>query len=319
MIEGKILTIGEILVEIMATTLGRGFLELQPLIGPFPSGAPAIFIDQVGKLGHPAAIVSAVGDDDFGVLNLERLKRDGVDISAVAIHPGAATGSAFVRYRPDGGRDFVFNMRDSAAGRIVATPEARAVLAEAGHLHVMGSGLPVPAVFAMIRDAIPAIKARGGTVSFDPNIRVEMLRDPAGKAAFQTVLAATDIFLPSGEELSLFSGASDEESAIAALLETGVNEIVLKRGAAGASHFDRNGATHMPGFVVEEIDPTGAGDSFGATFLVARRLGKSIPDALRYANAAGARTVTVKGPMEGTSSFADLDSFIAGAIIKGTA
>ena len=311
MIEGKIVTIGEILVEIMATTLGHGFLEAQTLIGPFPSGAPAIFIDQVGKLGHPAAIVSAVGDDDFGTVNLERLKQDGVDVSAVAIHPGAATGSAFVRYRPDGGRDFVFNMRDSAAGRIAATPEAEAVLAEAGHLHVMGSGLPVPAVFGMVGASIPAIKARGGTVSFDPNIRVEMLRDPAGKQAFQTVLAATDLFLPSGEELSLFSGEADEGRAIAALLDAGVPEIVLKRGKAGASHFDRNGRTDMPGFVVEEIDPTGAGDSFGATFLVARRLGKSVEDCLRYANAAGARTVTVKGPMEGTSTFAELDAFIA--------
>ncbi|WP_018185455.1 tagatose kinase [Kaistia granuli] len=311
MIEGKIVTIGEILVEIMATTLGHGFLEAQTLIGPFPSGAPAIFIDQVGKLGHPSAIVSAVGDDDFGTVNLERLKRDGVDISAVAIHPGAATGSAFVRYRPDGGRDFVFNMRDSAAGRIKATPEAEAVLAEAGHLHVMGSGLPVPAVFGMVRAAIPAIKARGGTVSFDPNIRVEMLRDPAGKAAFEAVLKATDLFLPSGEELALFSGEADEARAVTALLDAGVREIVLKRGKAGASHFDRDGRTDMPGFVVEEIDPTGAGDSFGATYLVARRLGRSVPVSLRYANAAGARTVTVKGPMEGTSTFAELDAFLA--------
>lgn len=68
---GAIVTIGEILVEIMAVEKGTGFLEPQPLIGPFPSGAPAIFIDQVGRLGHPAAIVSAVGDDDFGRLNLK--------------------------------------------------------------------------------------------------------------------------------------------------------------------------------------------------------------------------------------------------------
>jgi len=311
MLQGKIVIVGEILAEIMATTLGHGFLEPQPLIGPFPSGAPAIFIDQVGKLGHPAAIVSAVGDDDFGTLNLERLRRDGVDVSAVAIHAGAATGSAFVRYRPEGGRDFVFNMRDSASGRIAATPEAERVLAEAGHLHVMGSGLPVPAVAAMVLKAIPAIKARGGTVSFDPNIRVEMLGDPSAKEIFATVLAATDLFLPSGEEIALFSGIADESEAVASILAAGVGEIVLKRGAAGASHFSAAGATHSPGFVVEEVDPTGAGDSFGATFLVARRLGKSVEVALRYANAAGARTVTVKGPMEGTSSFEELDRFIA--------
>jgi sugar/nucleoside kinase (ribokinase family) len=310
MIGGPIVTIGEILVEIMATTRGDGFREAQSLIGPFPSGAPAIFIDQVGKLGHAAAIVSAVGDDDFGFLNIERLKRDGVDVSAVAIHKGAATGSAFVRYRPDGGRDFVFNMRDSAAGRIAATAEAKAVIARAAHLHVMGSGLPVPAVFAMVRDALPDIKSRGGTVSFDPNIRKEMLASGDAKAAFDTVLAATDFLLPSGEELQLIAGEDDEQHAVDRLLEGGVGEIVLKRGAAGASHFDRNGRTDMPGFAVEEIDPTGAGDSFGATFLVCRRMGKSVADALRYANAAGARTVTVQGPMEGTSTFAELDTFI---------
>ena len=312
---GSIVTIGEILVEVMATTLGDGFLEPQPLVGPFPSGAPAIFIDQVGKLGAEAAIVSAVGDDDFGALNLERLKRDGVDVSAVAIHPGAATGSAFVRYRADGSRSFVFNMRDSAVGRIAATAEAERVLAGAAHLHVMGSGLPMPAVHDMVLATIPALKARGGTVSFDPNIRPEMLRDAAGRAALDKVLAATDLFLPSGSELALFAESADEDDAVARLLAAGIGEIVLKRGAAGASHFDHSGRTDMPGFVVEELDPTGAGDSFGATFLVARRSGLGAAAALRYANAAGARTVTIRGPMEGTSTFAELDAFIAGATV----
>jgi tagatose kinase len=317
MIEGKIVTIGEILVEIMATTTGNGFLEPQPLIGPFPSGAPAIFIDQVGKLGHPAAIVSAVGDDDFGTINLERLKRDGIDVSAVAIHKGAATGSAFVRYRPDGGRAFVYNMRDSAAGRIASTPEAEAILVTAGHLHVMGSGLPVPAVAGMILQNLPSLKIRGGTVSFDPNIRREMLRDESSKAIFHTILSATDLFLPSGEELALFSGEANEARAVSALLDAGVKEIVLKRGEAGASHFSRSGRTDMPGFAVAEVDPTGAGDCFGATFLVARRLGMTVVEALRYANAAGARTVTVQGPMEGSSSFAELDRFMAQTPVRG--
>ncbi len=314
--EGTIVTIGEILVEIMATTTGEGFREPQPLIGPFASGAPAIFIDQVGRLGAAAAIVSAVGDDDFGTLNLDRLRRDGVDVSAVAVLPGAATGSAFVRYRDDGSRAFVFNMRDSAAGRIAATPEAEAVLATASHLHVMGSGLPMPAVSGMVLSTLPALKARGGTVSFDPNIRPEMLRDAAGRAALDRVLGVTDLFLPSGEELMLLAGASEESAAVAALLQSGIGEIVLKRGAAGASHFGRHGRTDMPGFVVAEVDPTGAGDSFGATFLVCRRFGLGIAESLRYANAAGARTVTIRGPMEGTSTFAELDAFIAGATVR---
>src|SRR5690349_7708979 len=142
---GAIVTIGEILVEIMAVEKGQGFLEPQPLIGPFPSGAPAIFIDQVGRLDYPAAIVSAVGEDDFGRLNVDRLRADGVDVSAVAVLPGAVTGSAFVRYRPDGARDFVFNIRHSASGRITMSPSAETVLKRAGHLHFTGSSLGIPA------------------------------------------------------------------------------------------------------------------------------------------------------------------------------
>src|SRR5690606_25657563 len=95
----KVITIGEIVVEIMALEEGNGFMSAIPLIGPFPSGAPAIFIDQVAKLGQPSGIISAIGRDDFGKLNIERLRRDGVDVSAIGVHPTAATGSAFVRYQ----------------------------------------------------------------------------------------------------------------------------------------------------------------------------------------------------------------------------
>src|SRR5450755_1655515 len=99
-----LVTVGEILVEIMATSIGNGFRETQGLIGPYPSGAPAIFMDQAARLGARCAMIGAVGDDDFGRVNLDRLSRDGVDVSAIAVHPGIATGSAFVRYRADGAR-----------------------------------------------------------------------------------------------------------------------------------------------------------------------------------------------------------------------
>ncbi len=101
---GPTICVGEILVEIVATTVGEGFLAAQPLAGPYPSGAPAIFIAQCGRLGGRAAMIGAVGDDDFGRVNLERLQADGVDVSAVAIDRDYPTGSAFVRYRPSGAR-----------------------------------------------------------------------------------------------------------------------------------------------------------------------------------------------------------------------
>ncbi len=81
---GPTITIGEILVEIMADHPVNGFLEPIALTGPYPSGAPAIFIDQCARLGGAAGIIASVGDDDFGRSNVERLRADGADISAIS-------------------------------------------------------------------------------------------------------------------------------------------------------------------------------------------------------------------------------------------
>jgi tagatose kinase len=118
----RIMTIGEILVEIMATERGQSFRTPDTLVGPFPSGAPAIFIDQVGRLGRPAGIIGCVGDDDFGWLNIDRLRRDGVDTSAIALLADAVTGSAFVTYTETGERHFIFNIALPAASQRRRSP-----------------------------------------------------------------------------------------------------------------------------------------------------------------------------------------------------
>jgi len=307
----KIITIGEIVVEIMAETVGDGFREPLSLRGPFPSGAPAIFIDQVARLGRPAAMISCVGNDDFGRLNLDRLARDGVDISAIRIHPEQVTGSAFVRYRSNGDRDFVFSIKHSAYGHTKLDAAVEALLGTCGHLHIMGSSLFSPGIIAAAQAAVTQIKAKGGTVSFDPNVRKEMLGLPAMRDALHAMLAHADIFLPSGAELLMFTNATDEDEAIADLLGRGVGCIVVKRGAEGAGYHDCNGHRHVPAFEVAEVDPTGAGDCFGATFVTCRLQGRDVSESLRYASASGALAVGVRGPMEGANSFAELDAFMA--------
>jgi sugar/nucleoside kinase (ribokinase family) len=307
----KIITIGEILVEIMATEVGDGFLEPISLVGPFPSGAPAIFIDQAAKLGHPCGMIGCVGDDDFGRLNVERLRRDGADVSAIAVDPDRPTGSAFVRYRADGSRDFVYNIRHSASGSIALTPAAEALIAEADHLHVMGTALASPALAAMVRTALAGVRSRGGTVSFDPNLRKELLAAPGVRAALEEILSQTDLFLPSGDELFLVSDSTDEAVAAGELLARGIRTVVVKKGAEGSVSYDAAGRHSAPAFPVEEIDPTGAGDTFGAT-LVTLWLRDTPPEqALILANASGALAVGRKGPMEGTSTRAELDAFVA--------
>lgn len=307
---GPTITFGEILVEIMATTPGHGFAETLDLRGPFASGAPAIFISQCARLGGQAGIVACVGDDDFGRLNTDRLRADGADVSAVAISPNLPTGTAFVRYRPDHARDFVFNIAKSAAGQIAMTGQARALVARAGHLHVMGSAFAIPHLWALLAEAIPAVKARGGSVSLDPNLRKELMT-PETEARLAQVVAVCDLLLPSGAELQLAAGLPNatEAEAVAALLAKGIPEIVLKRGDQGATLFTPDHRLDQPAFAVTEIDPTGAGDCFGGAYLTARRLGLANP--LQLAAAAGARNVTVLGPMEGAGTLSDLTQFIA--------
>ena len=306
----KVLTVGEILVEIVATTKGDGFREPQPLLGPFPSGAPAIFIDQVGRLGMAAAIVSRVGDDDFGRLNLDRLAADGVDVSGIDVAKGEATGSAFVRYRPDGSRAFVYNIAHSATGRLILTPDAEALMDSCDHLHVMGTALSAPGLAEVAREAIARVTGGGGTLSFDPNLRPEILNTPGLREALDEVLAQCDLFLPSGEEIYLFTEADDEAAAVKELLQRGVTDIVVKRGNQGASHFNRDGRTDVAPLSAVEVDPTGAGDCFGGAFVSFWLAGASPETALRYANAAGAYAVTKVGPMEGAGTRDELDALV---------
>lgn len=308
---GPTICAGEILVEIVATTVGEGFREAQPLTGPYPSGAPAIFIDQCGRFGGSAAMIGAVGDDDFGLVNTDRLKRDGVDVSAVSLDPDYPTGSAFVRYRADGSRDFVYNIGTSAAARFGWTDPVEALVNRAGHLHIMGSALSMPSAWDVISRATSVIKARGGTLSLDPNLRKELRHDAETEARFDDLVGVSDLLLPSGEELERAAGVDGEAEAVLLLFKRGVREIVLKRGADGASCFQADGSRiDAAAFAVEETDPTGAGDCFGGAYVACRRLGMPVDQALTYACAAGARNVTALGPMEGAGTRAELDDFI---------
>jgi tagatose kinase len=309
---GPTIVVGEILCEIVANTVGNGFHEAQALTGPYPSGATAIFIDQCARLGCASAMIGAVGDDDFGRVNLNRLQADGVDISAINIDQEYPTGTAFVRYRSNGSRDFVYNIAKSAAARFIWNDKVRKLIESAGHIHIMGSALPMPPAVEIIDKAIPLIKARGGTVSVDPNLRKELKLEEATRQRFATWIAATDLLLPSGEELELAAGIAGEAEALAALFAKGVKEIVLKRGEKGATRF-RPGSQRIDvaSFKVKEIDPTGAGDCFGGAYVAASRLGLEAVQALTYGCAAGARNVTAIGPMEGAGTRSQLDDFIA--------
>ena len=309
---GLVVTLGEVLVELMARERGEdGFSRPLSLTGPFPSGAPAIFIDQVARLGQPCAIAACVGDDDFGRLNVRRLAADGVGTAAVTVSTGLPTGTAFVRYRPDGGRDFVHNIAASAAGALVLGDAAYDLLDRCTHLHISGSSLSVPALAQLAEQAVARAKSHGATVSFDPNLRAGVLTG-SSDSPLRRVLDAADIVLPGEDELALLDGGDSEEEIAERLVSRGASHVVVKKGRQGAVCYSRTGRTEMAALPVEEVDPTGAGDCFAAAFVTCLVQGRGDAEALAYAVAAGARAVTRQGPMEGTSTFAELDALREG-------
>jgi tagatose kinase len=306
----EVITLGEILVEIMAKKTDQLFIEAGEFLGPYPSGAPAIFINQVAKMTVPSAIIGSVGNDDFGKVCLKRLIESGVNTSLIDVNNELPTGTAFVRYQSNGRRDFIFNIRHSAAAAFELTNIAKERLSNCAVLHVMGSSIFSHTVIHMMRAAIKIVKNNGGKISFDPNVRKELLSDSALFEFFKEVLANTDIFLPSGEELFSLTNKQTVEDAIKSTLELGVSEIVLKKGANGCDFYSHNEHFFMPSFSVKEIDATGAGDTFGATYIACRELGYSPRKSLELANASGAMAVSHWGPMEGAASEEELNKFM---------
>ncbi|EOB5442419.1 sugar kinase [Yersinia enterocolitica] len=306
----KIYTIGEILVEIMSDKIGQSFTLPGVWHGPYPSGAPAIFIDQVTRFGAPCGIIGCVGSDGFGRMNIDRLKYDGVDTSGIRVLPGETTGSAFVTYHPDGERDFIFNIKNSACGKIDAGDVNEERLKDCQHFHVMGSSLFSFSMVNAIKKASLIVKENGGTISFDPNIRKEMLDIPEMRDALHYVLELTDIFLPSESEVTLLSSQSTVDKAVSRYLNSGIKEVIIKRGKKGASYYSSAKTYHINSHQVEEIDPTGAGDCFGGAYIACRVLDFSVEEALRYANASGAIAVTRRGPMEGVSTMEEIATFL---------
>ncbi len=138
-----------------------------------------------------------------------------------------------------------------------------------------------------------------------------MLTLPGLREACEVLFRRCDLYLPSGPELTLFTRAKDEEAAVAEVLASGVRAVIHKRGAEGARYWDAATRLTQPGFAVEEVDPTGAGDCFGAVFVSCWLRDLPPAECLRYAAAAGALAVTRQGPMEGAATRAELDAFVA--------
>lgn len=316
-----ILTFGEALVEVMRTEIGAPLDRPALFTGPYPSGAPFIFAAQAARLGAQVGAVGCVGDDAFGKCLLDQLEADGIDSRGVHTLARFPTGVAFVAYARSGSRDFVFHVRGAAAGQLSPDLLDETLFDGLRCLHLMGSTLSIHHGALMMGEyAIELARRAGAKISFDPNLRPQLMPTDEARAAFQPFVAAADVLIPTADEIMLLTGASNVDGAVARLLfgQGGRREriIVVTSGAEGCTvftaddHEDTIVVTPVPGFRVTEVDPTGAGDCFDAGFLVRWLAGDSPDVAARFANACGALAVTAQGPMAGAMPLADVRAFM---------
>jgi sugar/nucleoside kinase (ribokinase family) len=311
MAQGPVIgSLGELLVEFVCTEKDGRNQRPSTYRGPFPSGAPGIFIDQAARTGARAVFAGAVGMDAFGSVVLDRLVADGVS-DAMIRRVALPTGTAHVSYNSDGTRDFVFNMAPSAASHFPKGREAVEGFLAAGVqvLHVSGSALGDPAMRAAIAEVCEGLLAAGVAISIDPNIRTELMADAGYLEVVRRLIGMAEYVLPSDADADLLwpgMGFADWAGALPARV------VALKRGEKGALALAGGAVVEMPAFAVEVVDPTGAGDCFCGTFVTLMAGGMALPDALRRAVAAGAMAVTALGPMEGNSDLARVEEFLAG-------
>ena len=141
------------------------------------------------------------------------------------------TGIAFVAYNADGSRDFVFSL--GAGGHLANDMLDPALFAGLRCFHLMGSTLSMSqTALEVCRQALEMAQEAGALISFDPNLRPELLPPEQARFAFAPFIAAADILIPTEEELLQLIVANSLDQAIDTLLtERPERIIVVTRGA----------------------------------------------------------------------------------------
>ncbi|MEN2974577.1 MAG: sugar kinase [Candidatus Caldarchaeales archaeon] len=306
-----VVTVGECLVEIMRESRDVPHDVPGVYLGPYPSGAPAIFIDACARLGLKTGIIGAVGDDAFGKLLIDRLKRDSVDVSRVKILKDFTTGVAFVTYFSSGLRQFIYHLRHAASGQIFPVDIDPSYIKASKLLHLMGSSLSINenCKEACYR-AVEIADDEGLMITFDPNLRPELLDVSTIRNICAPILKVAKAVLPSSIEAEALTGVKDPINSGRRLLEYGPEIVVIKMGEKGSIAVTRDEVIETSAIKVKEVDPTGAGDVYDAAFIYGLLNRWSLKEILRFANAAGAIKVTRFGPMEGPVSRHEIENFL---------
>jgi 2-dehydro-3-deoxygluconokinase len=299
-----LLTLG----ETMAALRGDGPLRLGGSLRLSVAGAESNVAIGLARLGHRTRWAGRVGDDELGALVLRTLRAEGVDVTTAVVAPGELTGLLLFDRAPGGATRVHYRRSGSAGSRLTPADVAPAVALGARIVHVSGITPALGAApAAAVRHAVKAGRAAGATVCLDVNHRPKLWDRARAAAALRPLAAAAHVLVASEDELPLVADGPDEPARARALLDLGVGEVVVKRGARGASAYTGTGRHDEPARRVPVVDTVGAGDAFTAGYLSALLDGLSVEERLRRGVTLGAAAVAAPGDWEGLPTRAELD------------
>lgn len=235
------------------------------------------------RLGAQVTFIGRIGQDAFASFALNIWQQEGIDTRFVVQDPQHATGVAPIFVDDSGENMIVVALGANLALSPLDVDAAIDTIAEADVLITQ-----LETGYEVVEHALRVAHARG--------IRTILNPAPAGKLSSDAI-AKADFITPNETELEVLSGGfeKDVERDARSLLTTDSQTVVVTLGENGAMWVTRAGSGHIPGFVVNVVDTTGAGDAFNGGLSVALAEGKALPEAIQFANAVAALCVTQPG------------------------
>lgn len=278
----------------------RGETLMGERFGMFPGGKGFNQAVAAARMGAQVIMIGRLGTDRFAEPFLETLASEGIESRYVCRDPQSGTGVSSPLVAPDGSNSIVFVPRANAQLE-PADIEAAAPALEAADALLLQLETPTG---ASVRAAQIAREA-GALIVLNP-APVRRIPDP--------LWAFCDVLVPNEIEAAMLSGcpAEDPLGGARALLARGPRAVVVTLGAQGAllvtSRIEDRFAAHK----VEVIDSVAAGDAFCGALAVCLAEGVPLPEAIRFANAAGALAVTVAGASRSMPKRSAIDALLSG-------
>ncbi|MEK5253250.1 PfkB family carbohydrate kinase [Paenibacillus sp. FSL F4-0125] len=313
-----VIAIGELLIDFTPAGRSAGGNEQFECN---PGGAPANVAAALSRLGSRTALISKVGEDQFGSILHRTLLSSGVDISEVSFTNEANTTLAFVHLDDQGDRTFSFFRKPGADTFLHSKDIPLSRIETCKTLHFGSLSMTHEPSRTATRTAVLKAKEAGVLLSFDPNIRFALWESK--EEARQNIywgMNYADILKISEEELSFITGTSDVEKGTLELQQQfEVALIVVTLAEKGCYYRVADHDGYVPGFKVKTIDTTGAGDAFLGCLLYKILENRSslhdltsqqMSNMLTFANAGGALVTTRKGALGSMPTIEEINQII---------